>query len=252
MTLCVNEQVCEKYGVCVCLGTCGTNSSLTLTFSWLCLQGFWWYVMWTSEACRSVYNRAGCDNDRDLTTAVRIHAFIPLTADLWLRLKGMRDSENSGLFLYCTSWEPDSDPPWLIEFLSEKMWLGLYDSFTVFSLYCGLLVYWSLVLAGTTILYLHHIVYGLFTLDRYCDLKAKVIVHSFFCRTKKKVLLFLFFIHTLKVNCLELNIYQNILHDNWLVDNLFTICVCCHCSKCLNSFPQMLKLNTMFWVAEST
>lgn len=183
----MDDSLCKRASLwkvwCVCLGTCGTNSSLMLTFSWLCLQRFWWYMMWTSEACRSVYNRAGCDSDRDLTTAVWIHAFIPLITDLWLRLKGIRDSENSGLFLYCNSWELDSDPPWLIEFLSEKMWLGVY----VFSLYCGLLVYWSLVLAGTTILYLHHIVYGLFTLDRYCDLKAKVIVHSFFCRTNKKV-----------------------------------------------------------------
>lgn len=32
--------------------------------------------------------RAG---DRDLPTAVRLHAFINLTTDLWLRLKGIRD-----------------------------------------------------------------------------------------------------------------------------------------------------------------
>lgn len=85
--------------VCVCLGTCGATSSLTLTFSWLCLQRFWWHVMWTSEACRSVYNRAGCYSDRDLTTAVWIHAFIPLITDLWLRLKGIRDKT---LDCFCT------------------------------------------------------------------------------------------------------------------------------------------------------
>lgn len=77
--------------MCVCLATCGANSCLTLTFSWSCLQRFWWYMMWTSEACRWVYEESGCSSDRDLTNAVRLHAFITLTADLWLRLKGIRD-----------------------------------------------------------------------------------------------------------------------------------------------------------------
>lgn len=99
-----------------------------------------------------------------------------------------------------------------------------------------------------------HTVYGLFTLDRCRHLKAIVIVYPFFILQNKEESIsknvwvfffkFFFFLHTMKVDCLDQN--KNILQDNWLVDNLFIICVFSH-----NLFASDAEIkHTMFWEVE--